>query len=663
MNSGKVAKEEAQNIMGLNARGRGEEVDTILQCIEQSVDTLVDMSISDLDFNKFKTSDRYVEEYTKSIEEDVVNFGMHTNGAICVYVRYNPEFTEPTSGLFFSRTSTDVPFDSLTPTDFSMYDEDDMEHVGWYYVPVKNGAPIWLAPYYNDNVGIYMISYVVPIYVDGVSVGIIGMDIDFNEITRIIDEISVYDSGSAFLISGGGNIMHHGDLEYNTNVEAFGDKVDEFLTNADNEGKLLKYKYNGVNSQLVFSKLQNGMNVVLTAPTNEIEANANDLSIKIFLFSVLAVAISVIIGVIISSHIVKSIKKMTEIIDQTANLDFQDNEEIEQLAKNSDEIGMMAQSVSDMQEGLKDIINAMAGIQDTVITNVEELSNIMQESNYISQDNFDTTNQISDSMEENARTSNMIVSNLEEVTQNSEHIRQLTLDGEENAKELVEMAQGLKDTTEQSYDKLVKIYDDIKNRTDIAIEQSKATKRINEMTEEIVQISSQTNLLALNANIEAARAGEAGRGFAVVATEIATLAAQTFDVVENINGIVDNVNEAVENMKYCISSTMEFVEQTVIVDYTSYRDIGVEYHKDASKFIGIMEGVSDALAMLVDNIDTISNAVNDMDSTIKQSTKGAIVIKEKTGDAVQKTTEGYDRLNESKQNMRDLKVLIDRFKI
>ena len=98
---------------------------------------------------------------------DVVKFGEHTDGAICVYVRYNPDFTEPTSGIFLTRNSTDEEFTSSVPTDFTMYDKTDVEHVGWYYVPVENGAPLWMDPYLNGNVNVYMISYVVPLYVDG----------------------------------------------------------------------------------------------------------------------------------------------------------------------------------------------------------------------------------------------------------------------------------------------------------------------------------------------------------------------------------------------------------------------------------------------------------------------------------------------------------------
>lgn len=67
-----------------------------------------------------------------------------------------------------------------------MYDPDDLEHVGWYYIPVKNGAPMWMDPYLNENINIYMISYIVPLFAeDGTSIGIVGMDIDFSEITGI----------------------------------------------------------------------------------------------------------------------------------------------------------------------------------------------------------------------------------------------------------------------------------------------------------------------------------------------------------------------------------------------------------------------------------------------------------------------------------------------
>ena len=46
-------------------------------------------------------------------------------------------------------------------TDISMYDKNDEEHVGWYYIPVENGKETWINPYFNKNMGVEMISYVI----------------------------------------------------------------------------------------------------------------------------------------------------------------------------------------------------------------------------------------------------------------------------------------------------------------------------------------------------------------------------------------------------------------------------------------------------------------------------------------------------------------------
>lgn len=59
------------------------------------------------------------------------------------------------------------------------------------------------------------------------------------------------------------------------------------------------------------------------------------------------------------------------------------------------------------------------------------------------------------------------------------------------------------------------------------IEESKEVERVQQLTNQILNVADQTNLLALNASIEAARAGESGKGFAVVANEISSLAEES----------------------------------------------------------------------------------------------------------------------------------------
>lgn len=189
-NANTALTEDNNKIMVTAESSISSNINAYLSKIEQSVDTLAEVAMSDLDdFNAFQTSSAYVNEYTDNIEQLLLSSASNTDGAICAYIRYNPDFTEPTSGLFLTRNSTEEAFQSVTPTDFSTFDKTDLAHVGWYYTPVNNGEPTWMNPYLNENVGIYMISYVVPLFHDNVNVGVIGMDIDFTMVEQLAEGI------------------------------------------------------------------------------------------------------------------------------------------------------------------------------------------------------------------------------------------------------------------------------------------------------------------------------------------------------------------------------------------------------------------------------------------------------------------------------------------
>ena len=107
------------------------EINAQIAKIAQSVDTLSSIAMERLDFSKFKGNNTYVTQYTESLMSDVVKFGENTDGAICVYVRYNPDFTAPTSGIFLTRNSTEEPFTSSTPTAGITYRCRMVRRSGW----------------------------------------------------------------------------------------------------------------------------------------------------------------------------------------------------------------------------------------------------------------------------------------------------------------------------------------------------------------------------------------------------------------------------------------------------------------------------------------------------------------------------------------------------
>lgn len=666
-NARSSAKQDAKEQLKLNSELSAHDLNATISKVEQSVNTLSDMVMREFDFAAFKKDKAYADTYTEEVIQEVENFALHTDGAITAYIRYNPEYSNPTSGAFFTRNTLEEPFTSVTPTDFSMYEEDDDAHVGWYYIPVKNGAPIWMDPYLNENINVYMISYVVPLYAeDGTSIGIVGMDIDFGQITNSVDAIQLFDTGYAFLTDANGSIFHHKALDMGQNLAELDASLAEIsgvLNDENKQGSNVSYSYNRTKKELSYYNLGNGMKLIVTVPDVEIYQSANTIQLIVAVTGLFAIILSTLVGVMIGTGISKPIHQLTKIITQTARLDFTTTAGGSKLRKNKDEIGAMAREIHEMRKTLRDMIANINQVESTIINSVDNLNFIMQENNSRSEDNSAATQEIAAGMQEASTNTANIVDGIEEVKRNSRNIYELAQTGAADSEQIRIRAGEMERVSRESSDKTNQMFEVMKQKTELAIEQSKAVARINEMTEDIKSISSQTNLLALNASIEAARAGDAGRGFAVVATEIGTLAGQTLQTVDNINMIVGEVNQAVTNMTECITAMMNFLENTVLGDYALFRESGGRYHEDADTFIRVMHQVKEAIETLDHYIVQIASSVEDINNSVCESAEGINVIAEKSTETVGTTMEGYERLRESRESVNELKAIVDKFRL
>lgn len=629
------------------------------------MDTLSEVAMSNFDYDSFRQSKDYADTYTETVQQAVLDFANHTNGAVTAYLRYNPNYSNPTSGVFAQRQSVDSELQCLTPTDFSMYDESDVEHVGWYYLPVQAKEAIWMSPYMNENINIYMISYVVPLFAeDGTSIGIVGMDIDFSQITDLVDETKVYQSGYAFLTDASAAVMYHKNADEGTklsDLDSSLSKSADFIGDDGNQGKTMDYSYKNVNKKFAFYNLDNGMKLVLSAPVSEIYAEAYGLAKLIIIAMVVAFVLSAVIGVIIGTGMTRPIRQLTAVIEQTAKLDFRPTKEGSKLRKQKDEIGNMATKIHIMRKKLREMMRDLQQTQQVLESNAEDLNHLMKQNSAYAEDNSAATQELAAGMEETSANAAHIVENVGIMRESSDNIQRLAEDGEKNSGQIQERAGEMERISTESRHKTDQMYAVMKQKTDAAVEQAKSVQKINALTDNIKQISSQTNLLALNANIEAARAGEAGRGFAVVASEIGDLATQTLDTVSTIDEIVGEVNSSVSNMTECLTTIMEFLEQTVLGDYEHFAQVGEQYHADADTFQQIMQQTKEAVDALEQHIGEISSTVSEINSMVEQSTDGISGIAEKSGSTQNLVTEGYDKLQECTQSVNVIRDFVAQF--
>lgn len=665
VNSVSTSYEDSQQEMQLKCVSQSDELDTMMQNVSQSVEMVYSIAVAKLEHAaSFRTSRDYVDTYTKQMLPILMQSAQNTKGALTAYIRYNPEFTEPTSGLFLTRNNSDSEFESVTPTDFSMYDPSDVEHVGWYYIPVQNGKETWMEPYLNSNIGVYMISYVIPIEVDGESIGIIGMDIDFSEFTDTIDSLSIFDSGYGFLVNESGKVMYHKDLEIGSNLadaDSGLQSVVDALGNEQTEETAVSYTYQGKDKVMYYKTLENGMKFVLTTPKTELQEKSRQLAKQIFGGAAFAMILTIIIGTVLGFTITKPITQIDGIVKQTAEFEFASNPANQHLYKRKDETGRMAISLHNMRKNLRQMVANIRHVYTDLKNTTEQLSDTTKRVREMSSVNTDTTQELAAAMEETAATMETVNTTVSDIKERATDIERYSKEGRESSVEVKARADQLKLKTQAASEKTVQMYENVQQKTEAAMEQAKAVEKINQFTQAILEISSQTNLLALNASIEAARAGEAGKGFAVVAGEIGKLATQSSTTVGSINEIIAEVNEAVANMTGCLKESTDFLEQAVLKDYEDFMGVADQYTKDATVFDDDMSAISGQINTLLKSIVEIADAMQGVSSTVSEAADGVADIAQKTLE-VSGIVQGNEKLvDNNRENIVRLNSVIEMF--
>ncbi|MBR6536894.1 MAG: diguanylate cyclase [Lachnospiraceae bacterium] len=357
----KALNEECVSIMTLTAGQNTEELNTVFERVEQSVEILAEFARDNVDSVKRLAEDEdYLLAYTretKALGETIVN---ETQGAVAVYVRFNCEYTLPKSGFLMLYNKESGEFDSLEPTDLSLYDKDDIEHVGWYYIPIEEGKSVWMEPYYNKNLDIYMISYVIPVYKDGDLLGVVGMDIDFEYIIKEVDSIRTYETGNAFITNDACEILYSRHHESGVQVSSLGGDLEELnASSLPKDKKLYSYRYRDADCQVMFQKLSNGMYLAVTAPVEEVFRNADDLLGRMVTIVGLSIIGMLCITLVVTRNIVRPLRELNTAAKEIA----EGNLDIVLECKTKDEIGTLTESVKSTAKQLQariDYINNLA---------------------------------------------------------------------------------------------------------------------------------------------------------------------------------------------------------------------------------------------------------------------------------------------------------------
>lgn len=170
-----IQQESSQEILNLTCRVEGQKLNEVIGNIQANVNLFCEMIDAQVITPDALQDPQFTEQLCAEAERSMGKIAGVTRGVCAYYFRLAMDITDQNNGFFYSRQPDQSVFVKEPLTDISRYEPTDTEHVGWYYQPMQTGRPLWMAPYLNRNLDVYMVSYVVPLFRDGVFWGLAGM--------------------------------------------------------------------------------------------------------------------------------------------------------------------------------------------------------------------------------------------------------------------------------------------------------------------------------------------------------------------------------------------------------------------------------------------------------------------------------------------------------
>ena len=404
---------------------------------------------------------------------------------------------------------------------------------------------------------------------------------------------------------------------------------------------------------------------VLSTHANDTASEARERLASVYISSLVSNGIVIIISVIliivaiycVMKYVIKPIiatnKDIRDIIDGIDNGEGDLTKRVRVIS--NDEIADLGNGINLFMDKLQEILKLIIENTNYMENVVAEVDGSVVKSNDSASDLSAMTEELSATMQDVGLSVNTINDNADDILKDVEIIATKSDNINQFSKEMKANAEKIESDARYN---MVQTGEKVGNILDVlnkAIEDSKSVDQVNNLTNDILNISSQTNLLALNASIEAARAGEAGKGFAVVADGIRQLADSSRETANKIQSINSVVVAAVNNLSDNANNLVSYLQQTILPEFQTFVDGGVKYKENASYIENAMDEFVEKTDVLKKNMDEIAHSINTITTVVDDGAAGVNNAAISTQDLVEDIVNISNKMIENKGIAQNLK--------
>lgn len=478
------------------------------------------------------------------------------------------------------------------------------------------------------STGRYVISVVKTVEKDGKVVGVLGININVENLSKEFSSVKIGDNGYLFIFANNGIMLAHPDKSligtYIATKQSYWDTV------ASTKNGFINYKYGGKNRFAVYETNElTGLKMIASLEQGELYKDVNAILRFLIIFIVICIILSIIFSLVFSKGIYSNIKKLKDAFfkaskgDLTSLVKINSKDEFEELGH---EFNLMVSNISGL-------INSVKSSSNIVLETAVALSSMSEETTASVNEVSLAIGGVSDGASSQANNSTESVITMEKLSVELDEITVSTKEMSSISNEAkILSASGLNVVNTL----IEKSKESRKSSTEIGRavnDMRESTNQINAISDTISRITKQTNLLSLNASIEAARAGDAGRGFSVVADEIRKLADQSNESTAEIKKIIENI---------------QLQSKAVVDTITKSKKISIEYENAVSETQKIFNIIINSVSVLTAKVGNIRNSVDGIQvkkENVLEQIKNISSISEETASASEEVTASAEEIN------------------
>ncbi|MNV24917.1 Methyl-accepting chemotaxis protein PctB [compost metagenome] len=381
----------------------------------------------------------------------------------------------------------------------------------------------------------------------GSNSGVISIDVSLQQLTEIIKQIKLGESGYLMLVERDGKVLVDPQQPgHNFKDLAEIGKGYEQLAKA---GKgVVEVELNGERYMAnVWPSERLGWSFVGLIKHKEVMSSVTQLAWLIALIAGVLALVFALVGASFAGLIVRPIRSVASGLQGIAQGEGDLTQSLQ--VRGNDETAQLASWFNQFLAAIRDLIHRIGQAANNILATSRDSTQVSSDMAEAAGRQREAVDMVSTAFHEMVATANEIARSCSQAAESADSGWLKAREGQQQIDAAVSSVDQLSQEIGKSAQSMQQLERD--------------SNDIQSILGTIRSIAEQTNLLALNAAIEAARAGEQGRGFAVVADEVRALAKRTADSTAEIDGLLGNLAKRTGAVTHQMRASLEVSQQSV----------------------------------------------------------------------------------------------------